>query len=67
MLIVEVINGKIDKAIKQMRRKVNKVKLKKTLRDKKYFTKKSQERRLKKQKAVYIQKKLNKEARSYLD
>jgi ribosomal protein S21 len=61
MLIVEVINGKIDKAIKQMRRKVNKVKLKKTLRDKKYFTKKSQEKRLKKQNAVYIQKKLDEE------
>lgn len=61
MLIVEVINGKIDKAIKQMRRKVNKVKLKKTLRDKKYFTKKSQEKRLKKQNAVYIQKKLSEE------
>ena len=61
MLIVEVINGKIDKAIKQMRRKVNKIKLKKTIRDKKYFTKKSQEKRLKKQKAVYLQKKLSEE------
>ncbi len=61
MLIVEVINGKIDKAIKQMRRKVNKTKLKKNLRDKKYFTKKSQEKRLKKQKAVYNQKKSREE------
>jgi len=61
MLIVEVVNGKIDKAIKQMRRKVNKTKLKKTLRDKKYYTKKSEEKRLKKQKAVYNQKKLSEE------
>jgi ribosomal protein S21 len=61
MLIVEVINGKIDKAIKQMRRKVNKTKLKKNIRNKKYFTKKSEEKRLKKQNAVYLQKKLNEE------
>ena len=61
MLIVDVINGKIDKAIKQLRRKVNKTKLKKTLRDKRYFNKKSQEKRLLKQKAVYLQKKLNEE------
>jgi len=60
MLIVDVINGKIDKAIKQLRRKVNKTKLKKTLRDKRYFNK-SQEKRLLKQKAVYLQKKLNEE------
>ena len=39
MLIVEVIKGKIDKALKQMRRKVSKTKLKQQLRDNKYFTK----------------------------
>jgi len=61
MLIVEVVNGKIDKAIKQLRRKVNKTKLKKILRDKRYFNKKSQEKRLLNQKAVYLQKKLNEE------
>jgi|TARA_B110000908_G_C10155760_1_gene403555 ribosomal protein S21 len=59
MLIVEVVGGKIDKAIKQLRRKVNKTKLKKILRDKRYFNKKSQEKRLLTQKAVYLQKKLN--------
>ena len=61
MLIVEAVNGKIDKAIKQLRRKVNKTKLKKILRDKRYFNKKSQEKRLLNQKAVYLQKKLNEE------
>ena len=59
MLIVEVVGGKIDKAIKQLRRKVNKTKLKKILRDKRYFNKKTQEKRLLTQKAVYLQKKLN--------
>ncbi|MBC8308633.1 MAG: 30S ribosomal protein S21 [Pelagibacterales bacterium] len=59
MLIVEVLGGKIDKAIKQLRRKVNKTKLKKILRDKRYFNKKSQVKRLLNQKAVYLQKKLN--------
>ena len=67
MLIVEVINGKIDKAIKQMRRKVNKTKLKKNIRDKKHFTKKSQEKRLKKQNAVYLQKKSIEDEHENLD
>jgi len=57
MLIVEVIKGKIDKALKQMRRKVSKTKLKQQLRDNRYYTKKSDKKRLKKQKAKYIQKK----------
>jgi ribosomal protein S21 len=57
MLIVEVTNGKIDKAIKQMRRKVNKTKLKQELRENRYCTKKSEKNRLKMQKAKYIQKK----------
>jgi len=61
MLIVEVVGGKIDKAIKLLRRKVNKTKLKKILRDKRYFNKKSQEKRLLSQKAVYLQKKSNEE------
>jgi len=57
MLIVEVTNGKIDKAIKQMRRKVNKTKLKQELRENRYYAKKSEKNRLKIQKAKYIQKK----------
>jgi ribosomal protein S21 len=57
MLKVEVTNGKIDKAIKQMRRKVNKTKLKQKLREDRYYTKKSEKNRLKMQKAKYIQKK----------
>lgn len=57
MLIVEVVNGKIEKAIKQMRRKVNKTKQRNELRDRKEFTKKSVVNRLKMQKAKYREKK----------
>jgi len=57
MLIVEVVKGKIDKAIKLMRRKVNKTKLKQELRDNKHYTKKSEKKRIKIQKAKYIQNK----------
>ena len=56
MLIVEV-NGKIDKAIKQMRRKVNKTKLKQKLRENRYYTKKSEKNRLKINNAKYVQSK----------
>ena len=56
MLIVEV-NGKIDKAIKQMRRKVNKTKLKQKSREDRYYTKKSEKNRLKINKAKYVQSK----------
>jgi ribosomal protein S21 len=57
MLKVEVINGKIDKAIKQMRHKVNNTKLKQRLRDDKYYIKDSEKKRLKLSKAKYIQNK----------
>jgi len=59
MLIVKVANGKIDKAVKQMRRKVNKTKLKRRLVENKYHTKKSEKNRLKIRKAKYIQGKQN--------
>ena len=55
MLIVKVANGKIDKAVKQMRRKVNKTKLKRRLVENKYYAKKSEKNRLKIRKAKYIQ------------
>ena len=57
MLIVEVVKGKIDKAIKLMRRKINKTKLKQELRDNKHYTKKSEKKRIKMRKAKYIQNK----------
>jgi ribosomal protein S21 len=58
MLIVKL--GKkvnIEKALKQMRSKVIKTKQLKKLREDRYHTKPSEKRRLKMQKAKYIQKK----------
>lgn len=58
MLIVKL--GKkvnIEKALKQLKSKVIKTKQLKNLRERKHFTKPSEKRRLKKQKAVYIQRK----------
>ena len=56
MLIVEVKKDNIEKALKIMKRKVRSTKQYQTLRDSRYFNKKSQVNRLQKQKAVYIQK-----------
>ena len=57
MLKVIVLKDKIDKAIKQLRRKVNKTKLKRELRERRYFNKDSDKKRLKLQKAKYVEKK----------
>lgn len=57
MLKVIVLKDKIDKAIKQLRRKVNKTKLKRNLRERRYFSKNSDKKRLKLQKAKYVEKK----------
>jgi|TARA_R110001606_G_scaffold389936_1_gene556513 small subunit ribosomal protein S21 len=56
MLIVEVKKDNIEKALKIMKRKVRSTKQYQTLRDSRFFNKKSQVKRLQKQKAVYIQK-----------
>ena len=57
MLKVIVLKDKIDKAIKQLRRKVSKTKLKRNLRERRYFNKKSNKKRLQLQKAKYVEKK----------
>lgn len=55
MIIVKVKNNNIDQAIKQLRRKVRNIKQINSLRDRKEYTKPSTIRRLKKQKAEYVQ------------
>ena len=61
MLIVEVIKGKIDVALKKMRRKIIKTKLMPTLNKQKNYIKKSQQKREGLQKAKYLQRKLDQE------
>ena len=56
MLIVKVDKGGVEKAIKKLRSKVRNTKQIKQLRERQEFTKPSVKNRLKKQKAIYIQK-----------
>tara|TARA_Y100000034_G_C6817611_1_gene367972 strand:- start:740 stop:928 length:189 start_codon:yes stop_codon:yes gene_type:complete len=56
MLIVEVKRDNVEKALKIMKRKVRSTKQYQRLRDSRYFNKKSQVKRLQKQKAIYKQK-----------
>lgn len=55
MLIVKVDKGGIERAIKKLRSKVRNVKQLQILRENKQFVKPSEKKRLKKQKAIYIQ------------
>ena len=55
MLIVEVIKGNVDRALKIMRRKVKLTKQIVKLRNGKHLTKKAQRKRLQLQKARYRQ------------
>ena len=55
MLIVEVRKSNVDKALKIMRRKIKLTKQLLNLRNGRYFTKKSQRKRLQLQKARYRQ------------
>ena len=57
MLIVKVQKNNIDRAIKQLRRKVINTQLLKECRKRKHFTKPSIKRREEIQKATYIQEK----------
>ena len=57
MLLVEVVNGKIDKALKTLKRKWDKTKAMKEIRERKEFIKKTDKKRSAKSRAVYIQKK----------
>tara|TARA_R110001583_G_scaffold141539_1_gene293730 strand:+ start:836 stop:1024 length:189 start_codon:yes stop_codon:yes gene_type:complete len=61
MLIVEVKHGKIDKALKMMRRKTIKTKLLPTLRKNRNYIKKSEKKREGFQKAKYKQWKTDQE------
>lgn len=55
MLIVKVKDGKIEKALKQLKRKVNQTGMVRELRDREQFTKPSIIRREQVKKAKYIQ------------
>ncbi len=56
MLIIEIKEGeKIERALKRYKRKHRNVKVMQQIRDNRYFTKKSIERRRQIQKASYIQ------------
>ena len=57
MLIINVDKGNIEKALKQYKRKTIKTKQMKKVRDEKEYTKPSALKRLKFQKAIYLQKK----------
>jgi small subunit ribosomal protein S21 len=57
MLIIEVDRGNIEKALKQYKRKVRNTKQINHLRDQQDFTKPSVKKRLKMQKAKYLQSK----------
>jgi small subunit ribosomal protein S21 len=58
MIIIEVQKGEsIDKALKRYKFKVSKTRQMEKLRNRQEFTKKSVEKREKKQKAIYLQKK----------
>mgnify|MGYP005627971117 FL=1 len=57
MLIIEVDRGNIEKALKQYKRKVRNTKQINHLRDQQDFTKPSAKKRLKMQKAKYLQSK----------
>jgi len=59
MLIVEVKKGNVDGALKIMRRKVKVTQQLVNLRNGRYFTKKSQRKRLQLQKARYRQRYLD--------
>jgi small subunit ribosomal protein S21 len=56
MLKVEVKNGKIEKALKILKRKVRNTKQNQELRNRKQHTKPTEEKRAEKKKAIYIEK-----------
>jgi ribosomal protein S21 len=57
MIIINVKDGNIEKALKEFKRKTIKIKQMQTLQEKKEFKKKSAVKRLQKQKAEYKQQK----------
>lgn len=65
MLIIKVEGGKdtLEKALKRYKKKFEKTKILRELRERKNFTKKSVKKREQKNKAIYIQKKYGSEER----
>ena len=59
MLIVKVIRGNLNKALKNYKNKFKKSGLLKELRENQYYEKKSRKKRIQKDKAIYKQKFLN--------
>ena len=59
MLIVKVVRGNLNKALKNFKSKFKKSGLLKELRENQYYEKKSRKNRIKKDKAIYKQKFLN--------
>ena len=59
MLIVKVIRGNLNKALKNYKNKFKKSGLLKELRENQYHEKKSRKKRIQKDKAIYKQKFLN--------
>ena len=57
MLLVEVKDGKIEKALKTLKRKWDKTKAMRELRERKEFIKNTDKKRSAKSRAAYIQKK----------
>jgi len=57
MLKIEVKGGNIERALKQLKKKVRNTKQTQELRDNKCYTKPSDEKRAQKNKAIYKQKK----------
>jgi small subunit ribosomal protein S21 len=63
MLVIKVKNGDINKALKQYKSKVIKTRQMTELRDRKEYTKPSEEKRKQKNKAIYLEKKRREEGR----
>ena len=59
MLIIKVVRGNLNKALKNYKMKFKKSGLLKELRENQYYEKKSKKRKLQKDKAIYKQKYLN--------
>ena len=59
MLIVKVVRGNLNKALKNFKSKFKKSGLLKELRENQYYEKKSRKKRIQKDKAIYKQKFLN--------
>lgn len=57
MIIVKVDNGNIEKALKIFKKKCLSAKILQELRDRQFYMKPSERKRMKKNKAIYVQKK----------